>query len=282
MAGHVISQLLKEDANNFKVFTLARKEMKTKPSYLIDLVDTEKLSEILLLENFDYVINCAGILNKNAEENPSVAKFINSDLPHFLSNVTRNLKTKIVHLSTDCVFSGKEGNYNEDHIKNGIGSYAVSKGNGELLNNKDLTIRTSIIGPDLSVSGIGLFNWFLNQSNNINGYNAAFWSGITTIELARVIKIIILEKPNLSGIIHLTNNCKISKYHLLILMKNEFNLRNPTINETNDYFVDKSLISTRKDIEDIIINSYSDMIKEMREWILSHKYFYPHYNGKLF
>ena len=282
MAGHVISQFLEEDGKNFKVYTLARKETKIKLSYIVDVVDLDRLSEILLSGNFDFVINCAGVLNSNAEDNPSVAKFVNTDLPHFLSNVTKKLKTKIIHLSTDCVFSGKEGNYSEDHIKNGVGNYAISKSNGELSNNKDLTIRTSIIGPDLSVSGIGLFNWFVNQSNFIYGYNAAFWSGITTIELARTIRILILDKPNISGIMHLTNNCKISKYYLLSLMKIEFNLKDLIIYETSNYFVDKSLISTRKDIEDIIVNSYVDMIKEMREWILSHKYFYSHYDSKLF
>ena len=282
MAGHVISQLLKEDPVNFEVFSLARKEGKIKLNYLLDLFDSTQLAEIVSTVNFDIIINCVGVLNKYADDNPDIAKYINAEFPHILSSLTRDLKTKVIHLSTDCVFSGKEGNYIEKDKKNGLGNYADSKSNGELINNKDLTIRMSIIGPDLNINGIGLFNWLMKQSGTIYGYKKAYWSGITTIELARIISIIILEKPLLTGVIHLTNNTKINKYQLLNFIKEELKLNYLKIIETSDYQVDKSLLSTREDFKDINIKTYKEMIQEMSSWILLHKNFYPHYKEKLF
>ena len=110
-------------------------------------------------------------------------------------------------------FSGKEGSYTEDSFKNGIGFYAQSKALGEVINTKDLTFRTSIIGPELKQNGIGLFHWFMNQSGDVSGYKEAFWSGVTTIELAKAIDQAIDQK--LTGLYHLVNNNKISKYDLL-------------------------------------------------------------------
>jgi dTDP-4-dehydrorhamnose reductase len=216
--------------------------------------------------NFDYIINSVGILNKTAEDNPDRAILINSYLPHFLEKVTENHKTKIIHISTDCVFSGKKGAYVETDLRDGIGFYAQTKALGELINNKDLTIRTSIVGPDLNKTGIGLFNWFIKQNGSVNGYTKAFWSGVTTIQLAKSIKEIINLNIPITGLMHLTNNDKISKYNLLILFKKIFELNNIDVEESHTYEVDKSLINTRNDYF-INIPSYEQMIIEMKEWI---------------
>jgi dTDP-4-dehydrorhamnose reductase len=141
---------------------------------------------------------------------------------------------------------------------------------GEILNDKDLTIRTSIIGPELNRDGIGLFYWILKQAGEINGYTNAYWSGITTIELAKFINKIIFE-PNLpTGLIHLTNNAKISKYHLISLIKEVFELNNIEIKEFGNYKVDKSFISTRKDVE-VLSLTYKEMILEMKNWMIINK-----------
>src|SRR5699024_1115052 len=94
-------------------------------------------------------------------------------------------KTKIIHMSTDCVFSGKIGNYKEDSLRDGETFYDRSKALGELDNQKDLTFRNSIIGPDINENGIGLFNWFMKQEGSINGYSKAIWTGVTTLTLAK-------------------------------------------------------------------------------------------------
>jgi len=107
---------------------------------------------------------------------------------------------KIIQISTDCVFSGKDGGYKEDSFRDGDTIYARTKALGEINNNKDLTIRTSIIGPDINEDGIGLFHWFMKQSGTIYGFRNAYWTGVTTIELAKGIEKFI--EYNVTGIYH--------------------------------------------------------------------------------
>ena len=268
MAGHVIFKLLSQ-SEFLDVYGLARNIEHSDRIFNLDVSDTTQLKEILNLE-FDIVINCIGILNKDAEDNPEKAIWFNSYFPHLLESVTRKTITRVISISTDCVFSGKSGNYIETDIKDGEGFYAKSKALGEILNDKDLTIRTSIIGPELNRDGIGLFNWILKQSGKINGYTNAYWSGITTIELAKFINKIIFESNLPTGLIHLTNNAKISKYHLLSLIKEVFELNNIEIKEFGNYKVDKSFLSTRKDVE-VLALTYKEMILEMKSWMIINK-----------
>ena len=215
------------------------------------------------------------MLNKTAEDNPELAVWFNSYFPQLLASYRKKYNFKLVHISTDCVFSGKEGGYKEDSFKNGIGFYAQSKALGEVINTKDLTFRTSIIGPELNENGIGLFHWFMSQNDEVFGYSEAYWSGVTTIELAKGIHEAI--KQDLTGLYHFVNSTKISKFDLI----NEFNanFRDGGINiiSKSDYKVDKSLINTRDDFN-YTINSYKIMIKEMKNWILDYKNIYKHYS----
>lgn len=274
MAGHVITTGLRDDPQNFEVISVARTKSKIKPDILLDVTHFKTLEDLIMKINPNVIINCIGLLNKASEEQPDKAILINSYLPHFLENITKNSLTKIIHISTDCVFSGKEGNYTEISAKNGIGFYAKSKALGEIINNKDLTIRTSIIGPEINYNGIGLFHWFSQQKEEIKGFKNALWTGITTIELLNALKFIITE-DKLIGLYHLVNNEKISKYDLLNIMNVVFNKRLKLI-EDNLYKVDKSLINTRKDLS-FQVKGYDQMIKEMNDWIKIHHEFYSQY-----
>jgi dTDP-4-dehydrorhamnose reductase len=274
MAGHIITTGLREDSEKFEVIGVARSNSIIKPNLLFDILDFCELERVIKKVTPDIIINCVGLLNKNAEENPDKAILINSYLPHFLETLTKFSKTRIIHISTDCVFSGKEGNYTENSFKNGIGYYAQSKALGEVINTKDLTFRTSIIGPEINTEGIGLFHWFYNQTDNIKGFTNAFWTGITTIELLNAIKSAINE--NLIGLYHLVNCKKISKYELLNLMNVEFE-RNIIIIPEEKYKIDKSLLNTRDDFS-FNVKEYKEMLKEMNFWIQSHKTFYSHYD----
>lgn len=266
MAGHVLKNEFLKLSNKIDLIDIARSNQYTTPIIKMDITDFVSLSDLVANSNFDYIINSVGILNKTAEDNPDNAILINSYLPHFLEKITKNTKTKIIHISTDCVFSGKKGSYVEIDFKDGTGFYAQTKAMGELVNDKDLTIRTSIIGPDLNSGGIGLFNWFINQSGLVNGFSNAFWSGVTTIQLAKSIIEIIFSNNSITGLVHLTNNEKISKYNLLILIKEVFELKDIEIQELSSYEVDKSLINTRNEIFRNI-PTYKEMIFEMHEWI---------------
>jgi dTDP-4-dehydrorhamnose reductase len=177
----------------------------------------------------------------------------------------------VISISTDCVFSGDKGDYTEKDFKDGKGFYAQSKALGEIINSKDLTIRTSIIGPELNKNGIGLFHWFMNQTGEINGYSQAYWSGITTIELAKAINQIILQ--DLTGLVIIAASPKIDKYNLLKLFNHLFRNGNIRINSDVKYKVDKSMRSIRSDFN-YEIPSYETMILEMRDWINNNESIY--------
>ena len=217
----------------------------------------------------DVAINCIGILNKVAEENKSLAVFINSYLPHYIDEVCAKNKIKFIHISTDCVFDGKKGEYTEDSFKDATNFYGQSKGLGEINNETNLTLRTSIVGPDINKNGIGLFQWFMNQESETNGFNKVVWTGVTTIELAKCIEKAI--DNNLTGLRHAVNNEKIDKYSLLSLFKKHFN-KNIIINRKSDYVSDKSLKRTTD--FDFNIPSYDQMIKDMSDWVTAHESLY--------
>lgn len=274
MAGHVMFKSLPK-LGNYEVWGVARNVEPSENQFNLDITDTASLEKIIFEGNFDAIINCIGILNKDAEDNPEKAIWFNSYFPHFLEKVTKNSKTKVVHISTDCVFSGKRGDYTEDDFRDGIGFYAQSKALGEIINDKDVTVRTSIVGPEINKNGIGLFNWFMNQPENaeLKGYSQAFWSGITTIELAKVVHDV-LEK-NVSGLKQVAPSEKISKYDMLVLFNEIFKNNNFKIEAFDGYKVDKSLQSVRQDYVYSTPN-YKEMFLEMKQWIDSEKALY-HY-----
>ncbi|MDD2371393.1 MAG: sugar nucleotide-binding protein [Firmicutes bacterium] len=272
MAGHTISIYFKEAGHEVTAFS--RRGLKDINNIIGDITDFENLKKIIINENFDAVINAIGILNKDAEDNKSTAVLLNSYLPFFLSDITKSLKTKIIHMSTDCVFSGKTGGYTENSFKDGFTFYDRTKALGELENNKDLTFRNSIIGPDINADGIGLFNWFMKQEGTINGFTKAIWTGVTTLTLAKAMERAI--EVDLTGLYNLVNNQFINKYDLLNLFNKYMKQQQLLINPSNSFILDKSLINTRLDFS-YIIPSYEEMIIEMKEWIINHKDLYPHY-----
>lgn len=272
MAGHVVKAYL-EITSNYDVWGIARGVEPEENLINLDVSNTKELKNIFTNANFDVVINCIGLLNKTAEDNPELAVWFNSYFPQLLASYGRKYNFKLVHISTDCVFSGKEGGYTEDSFKNGIGFYAQSKALGEVVNTKDLTFRTSIIGPELKQNGIGLFHWFMNQEDSIKGFSKAIWSGVTTLELAKAIFWAI--ENDLTGLYHLTNNETINKYELLNLFK-KYTKKYVKIIEVEGKKVNKSFIDTRKLI-DYNIPNYETMIAEMFEFINKNQNAYIHY-----
>ncbi|WP_312906066.1 dTDP-4-dehydrorhamnose reductase family protein [Sphingobacterium multivorum] len=265
MAGHMLFEYFR-DKDNYLVFGIARNTIPTENIFNLDVSNIGRLKEIIDENDFDAIINAIGILNKDAEDNPAKAIWFNSYFPHQLAMLTKNSKTKIIHISTDCVFSGKgNGGYTEDSLKDGIGYYAQSKALGEIDNNKDLTIRTSIIGPELNDNGIGLLHWFLKQSrtSQINGFTRAFWSGITTLELAKVIEDTLLN--DVCGLKQISRE-KISKYNLLKLFNKVFRDNQVNIVENSDYQSDKSLVSNRMDYI-YEVPTYEDMLIDLKNWM---------------
>lgn len=279
MAGHAITSYFREHRDSFDTNDVSRLNTIIQPSIILDVTNFERLEKLIDTQLPDVIINCIGLLNQNAENNQAEAVLLNSYLPHFLESYTKNSSCKVIHISTDCVFSGKKGKYIENDRKDGIGFYAQSKSLGEIINKKDLTIRTSIIGPELNEKGIGLFHWFSRQNGEILGYSHALWSGVTTIELAKAIFELINQ--NITGLFQLTNNTSISKYELLLIFKKEFiNSNVSVITQETNYKVDKTLFNTRADFK-YTIPPYFQMVKDMKEWIKLNQKIYPHYQSIL-
>lgn len=274
MAGHTISIYLKEAGHEITAFS--RRGVKFCDNIEGDVSNFELLKTVIEEGKYDAVINAIGILNKEAEESKSLAVLLNSYLPNYLSDITKNMTTKIIQMSTDCVFSGKTGGYSETSFRDGESYYDRSKALGELVNSKDLTFRTSIIGPDMNKDGIGLFNWFMNQDGEVNGFTRAIWTGVTTLTLAKAMESALEE--DVTGLYNLVNNEVISKFDLLTLLNKHMKDSGIKILPSDAVSLNKSLINNRKDFT-FSVPSYEEMIVEMKEWIENHRELYPHYFG---
>jgi dTDP-4-dehydrorhamnose reductase len=272
MAGHTIAIYLKEAGH--KITAFSRKKIEFCHNIVGDVTDLDFLKKVIIRGEFDAVINAVGILNRSAEDSKSLAVMLNSYLPHYLSEITKHTQTKVIHMSTDCVFSGETGGYSEDSFRDGETFYDRSKALGELENSKDLTFRNSIIGPDMNTEGIGLLNWFMKQTGSINGYTQAIWTGVTTLTLAKAMELAIEE--NVTGLYNLVNNEKINKYELLSLFNKHMKENEIIINESKALVVNKSLVNNRSDFS-FKVPSYEEMVIEMKEWIWNHRELYRHY-----
>ena len=274
MAGHLISIYFKEKGH--EVVGFARQQSQLLDSTIIgDASDMTLIKQVIEEGNYDAVINCIGLLNQFAENNKAMAVLLNGYLPHYLVELTKDTKTRIIHMSTDCVFAGNDGPYFEDTLPNGASFYDRSKAMGEFNNDKDLTFRNSIIGPDIKASGIGLFNWFMKQEGPIGGFTGAIWTGVTTYTLAQAMEAALNE--NLTGLYNLVNNTSINKFDLCSLFNKYFRAGEVEINPNDKLQLDKTLKCTRTDFS-FRVPSYEQQIKDMREWVDAHKNLYPHYS----
>lgn len=273
MAGHTISLYLNEQGHDVTGFD--RNKVSHCKSIIGDARNTESIKAIITNGKFDSVINCIGKLNQFAEMDKEQATFLNAYFPHFLASATYGTDTQIIHMSTDCVFSGKTGQYIESDLRDGETFYDRSKALGELEDNKNITLRNSVIGPDLNPDGIGLLNWFLKQSGTINGYSKAMWTGLTTLELAKVMEAAAKEKAY--GLYNMVYDKAISKYDLLQLLNHYMRDNSLTIYPTETLVADKSLKRTRFEFR-YEVPDYETMIAELAIWIKDHKYMYSHYS----
>ena len=272
MAGHIIALYFKERSYDVTGFT--RRPIPYCKNIIGDAMKPEDVKIAIFSDNFDVVINAIGVLNQNAEDHKSMAVMLNGYLPHFIADTLRESKTKLIHMSTDCVFAGNTGPYYEDSFPDGMIFYDRSKAIGEVNDDKNLTFRNSIIGPDINEKGIGLFNWFMKQEDSINGFTGAIWTGVTTLTLAKAMEEAV--KQNLTGLYNLVNNESISKFDLCILFNKYFRNGRIIINPSDKLQLDKSLRHRRTDFS-FVVPSYEQQINEMADWVNTHKEFYPHY-----
>lgn len=209
----------------------------------VELSTAASLQPVVAAFKPDVVINAVGIVKQrptSAETIPSLE--INSLLPHRLAVVCGEIGARLVHISTDCVFSGRKGGYREADVADAEDLYGRTKYLGEVHEAHCITLRTSIIGPELWRK-TGLLEWFLVQRGTIRGYRNAIFSGFTTIELARIIEMLVSRFPQASGLYHVSSDA-ISKFDLLSLVKKRLALA-VEITPYDDFRCDRSLDSSR-------------------------------------
>ncbi len=272
MAGHIIAQYLIEQGHS--VMGFAREHSPVCDTIIGDARKEQDVIHALQLDAYDYVINCIGVLNRFVDANLSDGIYLNSVLPHFVAKQLVGTNTKLIHISTDCVFEGSKGKYTEEDIPDATSYYGRSKALGEVIDEKNLTIRTSIVGPELKQNGIGLFHWFMSQQDEVYGYQKVMWSGVTTLQLAKAI-----EKDGKrpqTGLYHLVNNQDISKHDLLVLFNQYCRTQRIEIGVNDTLESDKTLRNTRED-QPFTVPSYEEMVQEMGDWINAHSDFYKQY-----
>lgn len=210
----------------------------------VDVLDQEALIRSFERIRPDVVINCIGLIKQLADaEDPLVALPVNSMLPHRLSSLCGLTGARLVHVSTDCVFNGKKGGYRETDASDAEDLYGRSKYIGELHSAPHaITLRTSIIGHELN-SSHALVDWFLSQQGSVSGFSRAIFSGVPTVELARIIKDFVLPRPELSGLYHVAA-APISKLDLLRLVAAQYG-KDIDIRPSDQLVIDRSLDATR-------------------------------------
>jgi len=251
MLGSTLFKYFKEKTN-YKVIGILRNKSNL-PNYYkyyesIDLyeyniTEEKQLNDAIKRFNPDFIINCIGIVKQNIDStNPFISIKINSLFPHLLNNICKLMNCKLIHISTDCVFSGKTGFYSEKDNPDPIDLYGRSKLLGETLNDDALILRTSYIGEELTTNR-GLLSWFLSQNDVVTGFSNAIYSGLPTIEIARVINEYVLPNQELSGLFHLSSE-PIDKFNLLKFI-NKIYQKEIYIKKDISYKINRSLDSTK-------------------------------------
>lgn len=263
MAGHIIKAYLENMGHEVNGAS------RHAPDLYLDVESQHSAHQFFNFNyDFDFVINCIGVLGPDATKNPARTVYINSWWPHYLENYFAHAKTKIIHISTDCIFDGSRGWYVESDLPTEKGLYGRSKALGELNNNKDLTLRMSIIGTEIKKEGrSGLLNWVINNPHDkISGWKGSIWNGITTLELAKQINNYI-QNPTISGIYHLVPDFSISKYHLVSYINDIFGA-NKEVEAVPGKIEKKTLLDTRNEYKVFSeIPSYREQLCELKEFV---------------
>lgn len=231
----------------------------------VDALDQDALTSVLARVRPDAVINCVGLIKQLSNANdPLVALPINALLPHRLARLCALGGARLIHISTDCVFSGSKGLYTESDVSDAEDLYGKSKYIGELHDQPNaITLRTSIIGHELG-SNHALLEWFLSQRGSVKGYRKAVFSGLPTVELARVIRDFVIPSRQLQGLYHVSVD-PIDKYNLLKLVAEVYG-KDIEIVPDDNLVIDRSLDSTLfRNASGYTPPTWRELIEEMRD-----------------
>lgn len=264
MAGHMLADYFRRQRKHH-VFHTTRDKQDLGGLY-VDADDISAMEKLIEIVSPHCIINAMGVLNQFAEHNVVGAYHVNGFLPHRLRRAADVIHARLIHISTDCVFEGTRGGYAEEDHPDGTSIYAITKSLGEIREPGHLTIRTSIIGPEIRTGGIGLMDWFLTQKGKVTGYRKVMWNGVTTLELAKAVDAML--QSSVHGLIHLAHPQAVSKYELLKYLQSAFQKADVEIVPEDTPVQDRTLVSTRPDVN-FTLPSYPVMLAELAEWMKS-------------
>ncbi|CAN1531338.1 RfbD dTDP-4-dehydrorhamnose reductase [Methylophilaceae bacterium] len=273
MIGSTLLRVLSEE-NDWQVFGTVRDGdvkkffVSTVANRLIAGVDVENrdaLVKVLDQSCPDVVINCAGLTkHKPDAEDPLVSIPINTLVPHCLAGLCKLAGARLIHISTDCVFSGEKGGYTEDDFADARDVYGKSKALGEVDYPHAITLRTSTIGHELQ-STYGLLDWFLSQEGRCKGYARAIFSGLPTVVFAQVIRDVVIPHPELTGLYHVAAK-PINKFELLKLIADVYG-KKIDIERDDNLAIDRSLDAKRfQSATGYVAPDWPELIKSMHEY----------------
>ena len=260
--------------SRFDVYGSARKDsikqyfdnkLQLKIFYGVDFNNHDSLIHIFEAIKPNIVINCIGLVKQLAQaEDPLLAIPINALLPHRLAHLSKIAGARLIHMSTDCIYSGSRGMYVEADLSDAQDLYGRSKFLGEVDYPNAITLRTSIIGHELDGSK-SLVNWFLSQEGSVRGYTKAIFSGLPTVEIVRIIKEFVLPNPQMHGVYHLSVE-PINKFDLLQLIRIKYGKKIKIIPDES-FSIDRSLNSSKFRLETgFIPKPWVQLISEMHEF----------------
>lgn len=274
MLGHAVWSRLRDCHETFGSIHSSLEKLSEKCSFFkkndkniidnIDALSDNNLAKAIKIANPDVIINCVGVVKQLKESKlPIVSISLNALLPHKLAEMCVERDTRLIHISTDCVFSGNKGNYNENDVPDANDLYGRTKYLGEVTEKGCLTIRTSIVGRQLSGAS-GLFEWLLSQKGNVRGYRRAIFSGLTTCALAKVISSLVERHKTLDGLYHVSSE-PINKYDLLNRVKTSLNLDIEIVPD-DSVVIDRSLDSKKfRELTQIYIPGWDEMIEDFAQ-----------------
>ncbi|MFE5320265.1 SDR family oxidoreductase [Paenibacillus sp. NPDC056579] len=265
IVGHLLIPYLLE-RTPYEVFCTTRQKSLLPKGLYLDANDDVMVEKLIDIVAPDVIVNGTSIVNDMARQREVEAYRINGLLPHQLVRLANRHNIRLIHMSTDGVFSGQRGLYEERHIPEGTSVYAKTKALGEINQSRHVTIRTSLIGPEPDAAGIGLLDWFLRQKGDIRGFVNVMWNGVTSLELAKFIHFTLEQGKHLSGIVHLTSPEIISKYDLLLMLQQLFHRNEIRIHPYDGIELDRTLKCTRQDIG-YEVPSYASMLSELLEFM---------------
>jgi dTDP-4-dehydrorhamnose reductase len=250
LLGNAVLRTLSQDpalrvTGTLRSSALASRLLASAPCHLeypVDVGNFEQLRGVIERTAPDVVINCVGATKHvDSGNDASVAYIVNAVLPHSLAALCSNASARLIHISTDCVYSGSRGLYSETDVPDANDVYGLSKAAGEVRYSHTVTLRTSIIGHEIETSR-SLVEWFMRQ-RECRGFTRAIFSGFPTVTLSRIIRDLVIPNASLYGLYHVAAPA-ISKYDLLALIANQYGLR-VKVEADNTFLLDRSLDGSR-------------------------------------